>query len=61
VSVHEKISDKDPLAELSRANQQRPKQRDADLVRYDYHSSHPEFKVRRPTRRRLRRIARRGG
>jgi hypothetical protein len=57
VSVRDKSSDnEDPLAELLRANpQQRLKQREADLVPYDYYFSHPEFKVRRPTRRRLRR------
>jgi hypothetical protein len=57
VSVREKSSDKeDPLAELLRANlQPRPKQHEGDLVPYDYYFSHPEFKVRRPTRRRLRR------
>ena len=45
----------DPLEALRRANLQPPPKREADLVRYDYYFSHPEFKVRRPTRRLLRR------
>jgi hypothetical protein len=51
-----KSSDKDPLEALRRANQTPlPPKRAADLVPYDYYSSHPEHKPRRPTRRRLRR------
>jgi hypothetical protein len=55
--MREKSSDKeDPLAELLRANlQQRPKQREADLVPYSYYSSHPEHRPRKQSRRRLRR------
>jgi hypothetical protein len=45
----------DPLDALRCANARPPPKRDADLVRYDYYFSHPEFKVRRPTRRLLRR------
>ena len=52
-----KPSDKFLFDELRRANQPPPPKREAsaDLVRYDYYESHPEFKVRRPTRRLLRR------
>jgi len=32
-----------------------PKRREADLVRYDFYSSHPEWKPRPLTRRQLRR------
>jgi hypothetical protein len=57
-----KSDDKDPLAELLRANlQPRPKQRDADLVPYNYYSSHPEHRPRKQSRRRLRRRIIRGG
>jgi hypothetical protein len=55
VSVREKSSDQDPLAELLRANQSRPKRREADLVPYSYYLSHPEHRPRKQTRRRLRR------
>ena len=56
-----KLPSQDPLAALRQINQTPPPKRAADLVPYDYYFSHPEFKVRRPTRRRLRRIAIRGG
>jgi hypothetical protein len=58
-----KSSDKFSFDELRRANKQPAPKREAsaDLVRYDYYESHPEFKVRRPTRRLLRRRAIRGG
>jgi hypothetical protein len=53
----------DPLDALCRANanQQTPPKRAADLVPYNYYFSHPEFKVRRPSRRLLRRRLIRGG
>jgi hypothetical protein len=47
----------DPLAELRRANERPPPKRAADLVPYDYYSSHPEHRPRKQTRRRMRRIA----
>ena len=50
-----KSSDKFSFDELRRANQQPPPKRAADLVPYSYAASHPEFKVRRPSRRQLRR------
>ena len=50
-----KSSDKFSFDELRRANQTPPPKRAADLVPYDYYFSHPEFKVRRPNRRQLRR------
>jgi hypothetical protein len=56
-----KSSDKFSFNELRRANARPPPKRDADLVPYNFYFSHPEFKVRRPSRRRLRRIAIRGG
>ena len=52
----------DPLDELRRANQQQPPpKREADKVRYDFYSSHPEWKPRRPPRRLSRRRLIRGG
>jgi hypothetical protein len=56
-----KSSDKDVLEPLRLANLAPPPKRASDLVPYDYYFSHPEFKVRRPTRRRLRRRIIRGG
>jgi hypothetical protein len=52
-----KSSNKDPLAELYRANQRLPLKRSApaDLVRYSYYQSHPEHQRRPLTRRHLRR------
>jgi hypothetical protein len=45
----------DPLEQLRRANLQPPPKRQADLVPYDYYSSHPEHRPRKQTRRSLRR------
>jgi hypothetical protein len=45
----------DPLDPLRQANQAPPPKRAADLVPYDYYSSHPEHRPRRLSRRRLRR------
>jgi hypothetical protein len=51
-----KSNEKDPLAELLRANLQRPPpKREADLVAYSYYSSHPEHRPRKQSRRQLRR------
>jgi hypothetical protein len=55
-----KSDDKDPLEALRQANRQPPPKRASDLVPYDYYASHPEFKVRRLSRRRLRRRLIRG-
>jgi hypothetical protein len=55
-----KASDKFSFDELRRANERPPPKREADLVRYDYYSAHPEHKVRRPTRRLRRRLIREG-
>jgi hypothetical protein len=57
----EKSSDKFLFDELRRANAPPPPKRAADLVPYDYYSSHPEHRPRKQTRRQLRRLARRGG
>jgi hypothetical protein len=61
MSVREKTSDKFSFDELRRANARPPPKREADLVPYDYYSGHPEHRPRKQGRRRLRRIARRGG
>ena len=50
-----KSDNKDPLVELLRANAPSPPKRAAELVPYDYYSSHPEHRPRRLNRRRLRR------
>jgi hypothetical protein len=55
-----KPSDKFLFDELRRANLKTPPRREADLVPYSYAASHPEFKVRRPSRRLLRRRLIRG-
>jgi hypothetical protein len=55
VPVREKSSDQDPLAELLRANLQPRPRPVSDLVPYDYYFSHPEWRPRKLTRRRLRR------
>jgi hypothetical protein len=56
-----KSDDKDPLAELLRANLRPPPKREADLVPYSYYSSHPEHRPRKQSRRQLRRRLIRGG
>jgi hypothetical protein len=53
-----KSDDKDPLAELLRANLQPPPKRAADLVPYNYYVSHPEYRPRKQSRRQRRRIIR---
>jgi hypothetical protein len=45
----------DPLDALRRANNLRPPKCEADLVPYNYYSSHPEHKPRPLTRRQRRR------
>jgi len=56
-----KSPDKDRLEPLRLANQRPPPPREADKVPYNYYFSHPEFKVRRLSRRVRRRRAIREG
>jgi hypothetical protein len=51
----------DPLDPLRRANQRPLARREADLVRYDYYQSHPEYQPRKLTRKQRRRRAMREG
>jgi hypothetical protein len=56
-----KSSDKFSFEELRRANLRPPPKRAADLVPYSYYQSHPEHRLRKLTRKQLRRRAIRGG
>ena len=56
-----KSDDNDPFELLRIANLQPRPPRASDLVPYSYEASHPEFKVRRLSRRRMRRRLIRGG
>jgi hypothetical protein len=53
--VTKSVDKDDPLAALRQVNAPPPPKRSADLVPYDYYSSHPEHRPRPLTRRQLRR------